>query len=332
MTELANADARVLATKRDQLRQERDFEGADLIRAELEAGGWRVIDTAGGARLERLPRRPASSFGLDTFRRWQDVPTLPGSERTPGLTVVLAGSRWADDLRRCATSILDHSPGTRVLVSLSSDPDEEAALEWVEESLSQDGGEARVGGLVLEEFPGHAQRLDAGLRRARTDHVAIADTSVEFTGDALKPLLKALAGPGVGAAGPFGLRTRDLREFSDHPGPVVDALEGYLLVTRWAALEAAGGLHPKYRFYRNLDLDLSLSLRGLGLTLVSVGGLPLTRHAHRGWTETPEEERHRLSKRNFYTFIGRWGDRVDLLVDPGGVAGGSAGGEAGEDS
>ena len=50
----------------------------------------------------------------------------------------------------------------------------------------------------------------------------------------------------------------------------------------------------------------------------------MTRHAHRGWTSLPDEERDRASKKNFYRVLKRFATRRDLLVtraDPGlGVA------------
>jgi hypothetical protein len=42
--------------------------------------------------------------------------------------------------------------------------------------------------------------------------------------------------------------------------------------------------------------------------------LPVVRHEHLEWAAAPEEERERLSKRNFYRFLRKWGERSDLLV------------------
>ena len=50
---------------------------------------------------------------------------------------------------------------------------------------------------------------------------------------------------------------------------------------------------------------------------VSLDGLPVVRHEHRGWTSLPDEERDRQSKRNFYRIIDRFGSRRDLLVGRG---------------
>ena len=43
--------------------------------------------------------------------------------------------------------------------------------------------------------------------------------------------------------------------------------------------------------------------------------LPALRHEHRGWTSVPDAERDRLSRRNFYRIIDRFGWRNDLVVD-----------------
>ena len=47
---------------------------------------------------------------------------------------------------------------------------------------------------------------------------------------------------------------------------------------------------------------------------VSLDGLPLVRHEHRGYTSLPDDERDRQSKRNFYRIIDRFGWRRDLLI------------------
>jgi hypothetical protein len=38
------------------------------------------------------------------------------------------------------------------------------------------------------------------------------------------------------------------------------------------------------------------------------------RHAHVEWSATPPLERDRLSKRNFYRFLQKWGERTDLIA------------------
>jgi cysteinyl-tRNA synthetase len=42
-----------LVRQRDQARADRDWPRADALRAELEAGGWLVEDSAEGTRIRR---------------------------------------------------------------------------------------------------------------------------------------------------------------------------------------------------------------------------------------------------------------------------------------
>src|ERR1700689_4465029 len=107
-------------------------------------------------------------------------------------------------------------------------------------------------------------RLEPGPQRPAAVHV-IMEPSTVLTGDAISPLLAALAADGVVAAGWRGADPDpDLHGFHDAgPGPVT-ALLGYLLAGRAHAAAAAGGLPDRARFYRNADLEFSLRLRRAG--------------------------------------------------------------------
>ena len=139
------------------------------------------------------------------------------------------------------------------------------------------------------------------------------DGSVEPAGDLLTPLAEALADPACGIAGPFGIVTDDLREFHESQGPEVDAIEGYLMAFRREILQTAGFFDEKFKFYRTADIEYSFRVKDLGLS-ARVVPLPLERHEHRMWANTPEQERAKLSKRNFYRFLDRWRGRTDLTV------------------
>jgi GT2 family glycosyltransferase len=171
--------------------------------------------------------------------------------------------------------------------------------------------------LRVGERLGWADAVNLGLRRGRGTVIVLLDTSLEPTSDFLTTLLAAFDDPNVGLAGPWGLVSGDAREFSEAPPGEVDAIEAYCLAVRREALRQVGGFDHRFRFYRNADLDLSFAVRDRGWTAVAIDGLPLERHEHRGWTSLPDEERDRLSKRNFYRFLKRWGDRRDLLLHPG---------------
>jgi cysteinyl-tRNA synthetase len=78
---------------------------------------------------------------------------------------------------------------------------------------------------------------------------------------------------------------------------------------------ALEGFDPKFRFYRIADIEFSFRLRAQARgRAVVVAGLPIEKHEHRLWEATDPAERERLSRRNFYRFLDRWGGREDLLV------------------
>jgi cysteinyl-tRNA synthetase len=159
--------------------------------------------------------------------------------------------------------------------------------------------------------------LNIGIRRSRGPIVAVLDPSVELTGDAISPLVRALDDPSLAVTGPFGIVTTDLRSFEEAPAGEVTAIEGYLQAFRRSDALERGPLDERFRFYRNLDIWWSLVLRDEGedrppRRAVSLVDLPVRRHEHRGWTSLREGVRDRLSKRNFYRIIDRFGSRLDL--------------------
>jgi GT2 family glycosyltransferase len=161
---------------------------------------------------------------------------------------------------------------------------------------------------------GWAEAANLGLRRTRGAVAVLLDASVEPTGDFVTPLLATFEDATVGVAGPWGVVTPDARQFDDAPPGEVDAVLGYCLALRREALAATGGFDPHFRWYRHADLDLSFAVRDRGWRAVAVGDLPLRRHEHRGWSSLPDDERDRLSRRNFYRFLKHWGRRPDLLL------------------
>src|SRR3990170_2904991 len=172
--------------------------------------------------------------------------------------------------------------------------------------------------LGIPERPGHGRAPGHRLAR-RPGPRAERRARPRPSGDLVTPLIAAMADPSVAVAGGWGVATHDLRHFqAAGPGDVA-AVEGSCLAFRRAGYVARGPFDEHFRFYRNLDIWGSLALRDEGeearprraLTLP----LPALRHEHRGWTSVPEAERDRLSRRNFYRIIDRFGWRNDLVVD-----------------
>ena len=187
---------------------------------------------------------------------------------------------------------------------------DERIAGWLEGRAAE-----RLRTLRLEPPAGFAAAVNAGIEAAAGEVCILFDPSMELTGDAVSLLLEALSDPTVVVAGPFGLRSKDtVKEFAEHPGPEVDAIEGYCMAFRRADALAVGGMDPKFRFYRIADIDFSFRLRDHGGRALVASGLPLTRHEHRVWEATSQAERDRLSKRNLYRFLDHWRTRFDLVV------------------
>jgi hypothetical protein len=170
--------------------------------------------------------------------------------------------------------------------------------------------------IAVDRRLGWADARNLGLRRSRAEITVLCDVSVEPLGDFIGPLVAAFDEPRVGLAGPWGLRSGNARRFEDAPPGEVDALQAYCLAIRRAVLRQAGLFDRRFRFYRNADLDFSFQARDAGWQALAVADLPLRRHPPRAYFDLPEPERERLSKRNFYRFLDRWGRRRDLLLEP----------------
>jgi GT2 family glycosyltransferase len=125
------------------------------------------------------------------------------------------------------------------------------------------------------------------------------DPSVEIAGDIFRPLAEALADPGVGVAGPFGLRTVDLKHFDETTAGDADAMQGYCVAIPRAVLVEVGGYDERYHFYRNLDIAVSLAIRERGYRIRTLGSESVRRHPHRLWESLSEEARLKRSRKNF---------------------------------
>jgi hypothetical protein len=313
---LAAAHARASA------RAARDWDEADRLRAEIEAAGWKVVDRGMDFALSPAAPPDVEEAGVVRYGASRNVPSRLDEPAGGLATVVLIATDHPDDLERTLRGLVASAPaGTSVVVVADGASDETAA------ALDGLGPIAADAGTPLEvtrtsEPLGHAAAVNIGLRRASGPVVILLDTSVEPTGDVVGPLVAALEDADVAVAGAWGIESADLRHFEEAPAGDVDATEGYCLAFRRDDGRDRGPLDERFRFYRNLDIWWSLVLRDEGegrppRRAVALAGLPLVRHEHRGWTSTPEGERTRQSKRNFYRILDRFGSRLDLLTDRG---------------
>ncbi len=254
-----------------------------------------MLDSSDGSRLEALEPPPQSG--------------APPVARAVTLLTVVHG--WRPDVERWLLSVFTHvrADFEGVLVDNSGDV---RMAGWLQTRAAE-----RLRVVTLDPPLGFATAVNAGIEAAAGEVVVLFDPGVELTGDAVTPLMEALADPTVVVAGPYGLRgAGTLKEFEEDAGPEVDAIEGYCMAFRRSDAQGVGGFDPKFRFYRIADIEFSFRLRDRGGRAVVVAGLPIQRGEHRLWEATSPAERDRLSKRNMYRFLDKWGSRSDLLIGP----------------
>ena len=300
------------AHDRARARTERDWAAADRLRELIEDAGWRIADR--GTDFALTPANPPTlaAEGIVRYGASADVPSRLDEPETAVATIILVATDWPEDVARALAGITAWAPDgiEIVVVADGPSPDQESALG------GRLAGDVPIEVVTTSARLGQGAALNVGLRRARGSIVVVMDASVEPTGDVVTPLVRALDDPAVAVAGGWGVASDDLRRFHDAPAGPVDAIEGYLMAIRRADANDRGPLDERFRFYRNLDLWWSLVLRDEGEDRPPRRALaidvPALRHEHRGWTSLPETERDRLSKRNFYRIIDRFGNRRDL--------------------
>jgi hypothetical protein len=304
------------AHARAEARESRDWAEADRLRNEIEAAGWKIVDRGTDFALSPAAAPDLADGGRVRYGSSRSVPSRLDEPAVGVATVVITATDWQDDLARAIGAMRATSAaGTSlVIVANSPSPEQAAALEALDTEVADVPGSEIV---WTSDRLGHAAALNAGLRRAAGPIAIVLDTSVESTGDIVTPLVRALDDPTVALAGGWGIVSKDLRHFEAAPPGDVDAIEGYALAFRRGDHGARGPLDEKFTFYRNLDIWWSLVLRDEGpdrqpRRAVSVD-LQAVRHAHRGSVSLPDTERDRLSKRNFYRILDRFGARRDLV-------------------
>jgi cysteinyl-tRNA synthetase len=312
---------RALAHARSDARARRDWPEADRLRGEIEAAGWRIVDRGTDFSLEPAHPDDIVEDGRTRYGSSSAVPSRLDEPDSALASVILIATDQPEDLARSVAALRRFAPAGTHLVIVADDPSAEqsASLIGPEGPAAEPIGGSPVE-IVWTSAPlGYAAATNAGLRRAAGRIVVLMDTSVELTGDLIGQLEAALADPSVAVAGGWGIVSDDLRRFEDAPAGDVDAIEGYALAFRRADLGQRGLLDERFRFYRNLDIWWSLVLRDEGegrppRRAIRISDPAATRHEHRGYTGVPPAERDRLSKRNFYRIIDRFGSRRDLLV------------------
>ena len=303
------AEIEAYLRERRDLRLVGSYAQADDLRSKVVSAGFEVRDSGTASFAAPLA---AWKQAEDVIAASDDVDSLLDQPEELAFTVCIVARQGCEELNRCLKSVRRWLGGDRGEVIVVDNGFEDGCGHDIDKIASRD---ACVRVFHADHYLGWAAGGNVGLRQASGRIVVFLDTSIEVTGDIFSALEEMLQDETIGVAGRWGVVTDDLRSFDEAPGSGdVDAVEGYLMAFRREVLREVGLLDEKYRFYRHLDLDFSFSVRSRGYRAVVDMTLPAKKHDHVEWSATPAQDRDRLSKRNFYRFLQKWGDRTDLLV------------------
>ncbi|HVB97173.1 MAG TPA: cysteine--tRNA ligase [Chloroflexota bacterium] len=293
-------------------RHSKQYAISDRLRTELQSQGVVVSDRATEPHLEPVAILPRVDRLAGAVSSANAVPSLLNEPDQVEFSVQILANGHLADLQRCLASVDanvgDHSIEVIVVDNGTSD----GSGEWLQKASAAD---SRIRLLRADHNLGEAEGRNLGLRQSRGKIILQLDPAVELAGDVFTPIAAALKDPKVGLVGRWGLRSHDLRHFEEHPGPEVDAVEGYFCAFPRQILKETDFYDPHYRFYRNLDINFSFEVHWKGYA-TRVLDLPAILHEHRGWTALSNEEREKQSKRNFRRFLNKWGHDFDLLIEP----------------
>jgi hypothetical protein len=317
----APAEVEEAARRRSEARAARDWATADRLRAEIESAGWRVVDAGTAYRLEPASPADVEVGGEIRYGRSDAVPSRLDEPATGSATVVIIASPDTAETIATLEALRAWAPlGVDAVVVV--DGLSNAAITGLPEVVASTAPSANAAVVPAElvrtsESLGYAAALNIGIRRSRASVIVVLDPSIVPTGDVVTPLVGALEDDKVAVAGPFGLRSDNLRQFEESLDNPAVAVQGYLMAFRRADAAERGPLDEGFRFYRNLDIWWSLVLRDAGeratpRRAVVVADLPLQRGEPYAWRTAAPPVRDRLSKRNFYRVLDRFRTRLDL--------------------
>jgi len=311
-TEHAKAPREVIASVEEHraARASRDFLRADGLRATFD--GYRVDDqSADRAVVSRGDRRVAARERR-TISSAKELPDRRGEAASRSWTVGIVTREYPADLARCLAGVLAFLPRDGEVFVLDSGSGDDTQHR-IADIAARD---RRVEVYFADRDLGEGAARNALVRVARGSLLLMLDCSVEITGDLFGPLAHALGDATVGLAGPWALRTSDLKHFDEVTSGEAEAVQGYCAGARREVLLEIGGFDERYRFYRNLDIAVSLAARERGYRIVALGAECARRHEHRIWESLSEDERLKRSRRNFDRMYRRFHGKRLLLAGP----------------
>lgn len=296
-----------LSHERDLLRRRGQYDRADVLKRQIERAGYVIKDNPHGAHLVILP-----SLNVDgkQHRIAREIADRLAEPDKCLFSVNILAQNNSEQVRRCVESVLRYAGTTDLEIILMDNASQDGVDIWAETLRYRD---PRVHALRSSRVMGAAEARNTGLKQSLGRYILLLDASVEVTGDIFTPLAKTLEDPEIGMTGLRGLHTEDLRHFEESQETEVEVIDSTCMAFKRALLKQAGLFDERYRFAHFMDVDFSFAIRDEGVETVLTPALPLISHPDLTTTNMSDAERARLTKRNFYRFLEKWGDRDDLL-------------------
>ena len=302
-------DILALSRERDILRRRGQYARADALKRQIEEAGYAIKDNPHGAHLIILP-----SIEVDGtfYRTARQMPSLVDEADTCLFSVNILAHDSFEQTQRCVNSVLRFAGNSDIEIVLVDNASQDELNIW---AAALQHSDARVHVLRVSRTMGEAEARNIGLKQSRGRYILLLDSSIELTGDVFTPLTKTLADEHVGITGFHGLHTADLRHFEESQQLDVEVVDKLCMAFRRGLLKRVGFFDEGYRFPNYMDVDFNFAVRDSGANIVVTPGLPVTCYPVLQDARLSDAERTRLTKRNFYRFLEKWGDRDDLLLE-----------------
>ena len=297
-----------LSHERDMLRRKGQYDRADHLKRQIEEAGYAIKDNPHGAHLVILPGVEVDGTEYRTARH---IPSLLDEPDTCLFSVNILARNSSEQTQRCVESVLRFAGTNDIEIILVDNASDDGLSIWADALRYS---ERRLHFLRLTRLTGEAEARNIGLKQSRGRYILLIDSAIELTGDVFTPLQKTLENSEVGITGLHGLRTDDLRHFEEASSPEIDVIDARCMAFRRTLLKQAGLFDERYRFPSYMDVDFNFAVRDSGASVVISPDLPVTYVPAMQDVRLSDAERTRLTKRNFYRFLEKWGDRDDLLM------------------
>jgi len=302
------AEILALSHERDALRKRGKYDRADELKKQIEEAGYAIKDNPRGAHLVILPSIEVDG---EVYRTARHLPSLLDQADSYTFSVNILAHNNFEQARQCLESVLHFSDNSNIEVILVDNASQDELVPW---GTTLQDFMKHVHVLRSSRTMGEAEARNIGLKRSRGRYILLFDSRVELTGDVFTPLAKTLADDEIGITGLRGLRTEDLRHFEESHETEVEVVDRLCLAFKRKLLKRVGFFDEKYRFPSYMDIDFNFAVRNSGARVMVTPALPVRCHPELHDINLSDAERMRLTRRNFYRFLDKWGGRHDLLL------------------